>query len=46
MKQTKVSVHKIMPIIYLELIEKQVLLKSSSRRGGGQKGTEALNLLH
>jgi hypothetical protein len=46
MKQTKVTVYKIMPIIQLDLIditfEKLVFLKSSSRRGGGEKRIEDL----
>jgi hypothetical protein len=46
MKQTKVTVHKILPIIYLDLIDitfkNLVFLKTSSRRGGGEKRTEAL----
>jgi hypothetical protein len=45
MKQIKVTVHIIMPIIKLDLIditfEKLVFLKSSSRRGGGEKRTKA-----
>jgi hypothetical protein len=46
MKWTKVTVHKIMPIIWLDLIDitfkKLAFLKSHSRRGGGEKRTEAL----
>jgi hypothetical protein len=46
MEQTKVTVHKILSIILLVLIDitfkKLIFLKSSIRRGGGEKRTEAL----
>jgi hypothetical protein len=50
MKQIKVNVHKIMPVILLYLIdinfEKLVFLKSSSRRNGGEKRTEVIVFLY